>query len=156
MKCFMCKGSVSVIRVYLDNCCFNRPYDEQALLKVRLETQSKMSIQQCILDGKLELAWSFILEYENDKNPFIERQRQIEKWQHIAVVDCILSDEILNKSKELMPLGLREKDSYHVASAIFSNADYFITTDAKILNKDIREIKVISPVDFVYLVEGTI
>ena len=55
-----------------------------------------------------------------------------------------------------MPLGLREKDSYHVSCAVFTNANYFITTDAKILNKDIREIKVVSPVDFVYLVEGTI
>jgi len=55
-----------------------------------------------------------------------------------------------------MLLGLREKDSYHVACAISANADYFITTDAKILNKGIREIKAVSPVDFVYTVEGSI
>ena len=145
-----------MIRVYLDNCCFNRPYDEQQLLKVRIETQSKMNIQQWILDGKLELAWSFILEYENDKNPFAERRKQIEKWQNVAVVDCGLTDEILNKSKSFALLGLREKDSYHVACAISANADYFITTDTKILNKGISEIKVVSPVDFVYIVEGSI
>ena len=142
------------MRVYLDNCCFNRPYDEQTLLKVRLETQSKMSIQQSVLDGKLELIWSFILEYENDQNPFIERRKQIETWQNLSVVDCVLSDEILTKSKELMKLGLREKDAYHVSCAIFSNADYFITTDAKILNKGISDVKVVSPVEFVCLMEG--
>jgi len=115
-----------------------------------------MNIQQWVLDGKLELVWSFILEYENDKNPFIERRRQIEKWQNVAVIDCSLTGEILNKSKAFMLLGLREKDSYHVACAIAANADYFITTDTKILNKGISEIKVVSLVDFVYLVEGSI
>ena len=145
-----------MIRVYLDNCCFNRPYDEQHLLKVRLETQSKMSIQQLVLDRKIELAWSFILEYENDQNPFVERRKQIEKWQGIAVINHDLSPEILAKSKELMKLGLREKDSFHIACAILSNANYFVTTDAKILNKDISEINVVNPVEFVCLTEGSI
>jgi len=144
------------VRVYLDNCCFNRPYDNQSFLKVKLETQSKLSIQQLILDKKLELAWSFILEYENDMNPFIERKRQIGTWQKLAVIDCDLTSEILSKSKELAKLGLREKDSYHIACAIFSNSSYFITTDAKILNKPIKDIKVISPTDFIFLVEGTL
>jgi len=144
------------MRVYLDNCCFNRPYDNQRLLKVKLETQSKLSIQQLVLDKKLELAWSFILEFENDQNPFMERKRQIGTWQKLAVVDCNLTDDILSKSRELLKLGLREKDSYHVACAIVSNADYFITTDAKILNKSISDIKVISPIDFIFLMEGTL
>jgi len=115
-----------------------------------------MSIQQSVLDGKVELIWSFILEYENDQNPFIERRKQIEKWQNKAIIDCSLSEQILEKSEELMKLGLREKDSFHVACAIYEGADYFITTDTKILNKSISEIKVISPVDFVYLTEGEI
>jgi predicted nucleic acid-binding protein len=115
-----------------------------------------MNIQQLVLDGKIELAWSFILEYENDKNPFVERKRQIEKWQDIAVVDCDLSDGIFRKSQEFMRIGLREKDSYHIACAIFSDADYFVTTDAKIINKNIIDVRVISPVEFVYLTEGSL
>ena len=70
-----------MIRVYLDNCCFNRPYDEQCHLKVRLETQAKLSIQQWVLDKKIELIWSFILAYENDKNPHMERRKQINVWR---------------------------------------------------------------------------
>ena len=144
------------MRVYLDNCCFNRPYDNQNLLKVKLETQSKLGIQQLVLENKLELVWSFILEFENDQNPFIERKRQIEKWQNLAVADCSLTDAVIAKSRDFMRLGLREKDSYHIACAIISNTDYFITTDAKILNKHISDIKVISPTDFIFLVEGTL
>ena len=33
------------MRVYLDNCCYNRPFDEQVQLKVRLETVAKLAVQ---------------------------------------------------------------------------------------------------------------
>ena len=145
-----------MVRVYLDNCCFNRPYDEQVMLKIRLETQAKLDIQKLISDGKIELVWSFVLSYENAMNPFVEKRIRIAEWRKIASVDCGLTDEISKKSAELMKLGLRVNDSFHVACAIFTNADYFITTDKGILNKGIGEIKVINPVDFVFLTEGSI
>ena len=31
------------MRVYLDNCCYNRPFDEQKQLCVRLETVTKLA-----------------------------------------------------------------------------------------------------------------
>ena len=33
-------------RIYLDNCCFNRPYDDQSYLIVHLETEAKLFIQK--------------------------------------------------------------------------------------------------------------
>ena len=55
--------------LYLDICCFNRPFDDQAQLKIRLESQAKLYIQSEILDGRFKLLWSYILEHENNKNP---------------------------------------------------------------------------------------
>jgi hypothetical protein len=43
-------------RLYLDNCCFNRPFDDQQQLKIWLETQAKLSIRQQVLGGTYELA----------------------------------------------------------------------------------------------------
>ena len=37
------------MRKYLDNCCFNRPYDDQSYLLVHLEAQAKLFIQQAVL-----------------------------------------------------------------------------------------------------------
>ena len=74
-----------MLRIHMDNCCFNRPFDGQGLLKVRLETQAKLGIQQSVLDGRLELAWSFVMEYENDENPFADRRNQIEKWRGLSL-----------------------------------------------------------------------
>ncbi len=37
-------------RLYLDNCCFNRPYDDQTHLLVQLETEAKLFVQHAILE----------------------------------------------------------------------------------------------------------
>lgn len=33
-------------RIYLDNCCFNRPYDDQLNLNIHLEAEAKLFIQK--------------------------------------------------------------------------------------------------------------
>jgi hypothetical protein len=40
------------LRVYLDNCCYNRPFDDQEQRSVQLETQAKLWIQDLIKDEK--------------------------------------------------------------------------------------------------------
>ena len=45
------------MKIYLDNCCFNRPFDDQKQLQIKLETEAKLDIQERIIQGKLELAW---------------------------------------------------------------------------------------------------
>ncbi|GAP72719.1 hypothetical protein SAMD00024442_4_72 [Candidatus Symbiothrix dinenymphae] len=52
-------------RIYLDNCCFNRPYDNQSQLKVIFETQAKLFIQGLVLKNNVELVWSYVLKFEN-------------------------------------------------------------------------------------------
>ena len=44
--------------VYLDNCCYNRPYDDQSQLRISLETQAKLQIQSMIRSKEIELASS--------------------------------------------------------------------------------------------------
>ena len=66
-------------RVYTDNCCFNRPCDYQTYLFVQLETEAKLFIQRVILQNKFEIAWSYILDYENSANPYNNRKQAINK-----------------------------------------------------------------------------
>lgn len=40
------------MKVYLDNCCFNRPYDDQSQIRISLETKAKLYVQDCIKRGK--------------------------------------------------------------------------------------------------------
>jgi predicted nucleic acid-binding protein len=99
--------------------------------------------------GELELCWSFVLDYENDANPFEEVRSRIKAWKKLAVADCTLTEDISKTAKEYMAQGLRQMDASHVACAVYLGAEYFMTTDKKILNKRITDITVINPIDFV-------
>jgi hypothetical protein len=68
------------LRIYLDNCTFNRPFDDQNQLKIKLETEAKLFIQKNILNGNHELIWSYILEYENAQNKFDDKRNAIYDW----------------------------------------------------------------------------
>ena len=134
---------------FLDNCCFNRPYDDQAYLTVNLETEAKLFVQKEILHGVFELAWSYILDYENSMNPYEERRRVIENWRKIAVCDIDYSVDINRLGNKILTNGLKNMDALHIACAIAAKCAYFLTIDKGVLNKQLHEIIVINPIDFV-------
>jgi predicted nucleic acid-binding protein len=133
-----------MLKVYLDNCVFNRPFDDQ----------SQFYIQTLIKQHQIVLVWSYILELENAHNPFVERRSAIEPWQTQTQIDIGETENVLTRAHLAQALGLRSKDALHIACAIESAADYFITTDDLLIKKaqglfDVREIRVINPLDFI-------
>lgn len=144
------------MKVYLDNCCFNRPFDDQKQLRIRLETQAKLAIQEMIKNEKLQLAWSFMMDYENSRNNNISRQFEINKWANLAVEYNIGDDNVLAMAKGFQNIGMKKKDSLHLACAIDSKCEYFITTDDGILKKSekVKKVSLINPVDFIILSGG--
>jgi len=62
--------------------------------------------------------------------------------------------EITKIGRKLMALGLKNLDALHVACALKASCDYFITTDKGILNKQIDNVTLINPVDFVRRLEA--
>jgi predicted nucleic acid-binding protein len=135
--------------LYLDNCCFNRPFDNQKQAKVRLETEAKLHIQDEILNDKYQLVWSYILEYENSKNPFEDRRSSIIGWKNIAAINIGVSESIIAYAEKIHNIGIKPKDALHIACAVASKADFFLTTDKKLLNVNIEEIKIRNPLEFV-------
>jgi predicted nucleic acid-binding protein len=53
-----------------------------------------------------------------------------------------------------MKTGVKEKDAYHVASAIYSNCDYFISTDIRLLKYKTDKIRMVTPIEFITETEG--
>ena len=139
------------MRIYLDNCCFNRPFDDQRQTRVRLEAEAKLCIQEQIREGTLELVWSYILDFENAANPFEERRTTISGWRHYATVDIEETATILQQANSLVSLGLKPKDALHLACALAGGCTYFVTTDDNILKrgKDVPGITVVDPTTFV-------
>ena len=136
------------MKVYLDCCAYNRPFDNQQSIIIHIETEAKLVIQQMIKDNKLSLIWSDVLDYENNDNPFEERRVKIGEWKPLASVNVELNEKIIEKARAYMEKGLRQKDAVHIACAVYEKGDCFITVDKKILNKSIEDITIIDPVNF--------
>jgi predicted nucleic acid-binding protein len=136
------------LKIYLDNCALNRPFDDQSNLMVRLESEAKLSIQELVKEGAIDLVWSFVLDYENANNPFQDKQERIGQWKYLAKDDCVLTDEIRATAHKLLYLGLKQVDASHIACSIAANVDYFITTDKGILKKHLDRIKIVNPIIF--------
>jgi predicted nucleic acid-binding protein len=139
------------MKVYLDNCCFNRPFDDQSRYRIRIEAEAKLYVQELIRKGELELAWSYMLDYENQANPFRERREAVEAWRSIASYDIEESDGIIVLAIHYGELGIRPADCLHLACAVKMGCDYFLTTDDALLNKlkKVKEIIILDPPTFV-------
>jgi len=143
------------MRVYLDNCCFNRPFDDQSQARVRLEAEAKLEIQQRIADKAVELVWSYVLEYENQASPFEERRDVVARWKTVAMVDVDETEAIVQKAHEIAGRGLRAKDALHVACAMAAGCDFFLTTDDLVVKRmrGYAGIAVMDPAQFIVEVE---
>ena len=136
--------------VYLDNCCYNRPYDDQSQVRINLETQAKLYIQKLIIDKKVNLVYSYMSRYENSQNPFDIRRNTISDFfKNAAVyVDEDNADKIQHKANEIINSGVKVKDAIHVACAILGKADVFLSTDIRLLKFQTNEIRMMNPTTF--------
>jgi len=145
---------VKPIRLYLDNCCFNRPFDDQSQLIVRLETEAILFIQEEIKKGTFELVWSCVLDDENDANPFPVQKSRVLSWKSFAVQDIDIFDEVMRWAKSFGEKGIKSMDALHLACAKVADVDCFITTDYGILKKRLGDIQALNPIDFVRKMNG--
>lgn len=121
------------MRVYSDNCCFNRPFDNQSQIRIYLESQAKLFVQKKINLKYIDLVWSYILDYENSFDPLKERLSIISNWRNKAILDLNENLNILNIAKSVKNQGINTKDALHIACAIEGNCDFFLTTDDNII-----------------------
>lgn len=147
------------MRIYLDNCCYNRPYDDQSQLTVGLEAQAKLYIQSKIKSGEYELVTSEILCFEIDNCPVRIRRDIINDFieQNSSVhVGNDSTEKVREMARQIMDTGIKYKDACHVASAILAECDYLISTDKRLLKYKSDRIKLVNPIEFVSITEEMI
>lgn len=145
------------MRVYLDNCCYNRPYDNHSQLTVSLESQAKLLVQSLIQQGQIELAASYMLVYENSVNPYEMRRDTIAEFieRNASVYVDIGNKKIVeNIASEIMNTGVKHADACHVACAVIASCDYFLTTDKRLLKYRPERMQILNPIDFVRILGG--
>ena len=139
------------VTIYLDNCCLNRPYDDQTAARVRLEAEAVELILNGVVESRVSLLWSDTLDTESEQNPFEERRTGIARWKKSASAIIRDAPSIREQARSLALDGFKPLDALHVASAVAGGASHFLTVDDGILNKRdrVREIIIASPLEFV-------
>ena len=120
--------------LFLDNCCLNRPLDDQSQHRVRMESIAVVEILRQIEDGLHQLLASSYLLIEVRKNPDMEHQTEVLNTLHRLARIAKASDAIESRARDLESLGLRPFDALHVAAAEGAGADCLLTTDDRLLN----------------------
>jgi hypothetical protein len=70
------RGKVPTL--YLDMNIYKRLFDDQRQMRIRLETVAITMLFALIDDGQLSARWSFVLDYENSRDPVPERREFVQ------------------------------------------------------------------------------
>ena len=145
------------MKIYLDTCAFNRPYDKSDELKVLLEARSVLLIQMFIAVGLFDLVASYMLIYECEQSPYRDKRISIEHYIQ-KFTKCFVGienkAEIEELAKVIMSSGVKFKDACHLAAAQKAKCDFFITTDKRLLKYKTDEMQILSPTEFFTTKEG--
>ena len=135
---------------------YNRCFDDQSQLRIRLETAAIEGTLELAEGGALELIWSFMLDYENSLNPDADRKEWVELLSRLCADRIAPAPEILTLARRVMKLSkLSARDALHLACAEYAGCDYFITCDDSLIRKvqgsrNLRlKVKAINPVEFI-------
>jgi predicted nucleic acid-binding protein len=109
---------------------YDRCFDDQSQLRIRLETAAVEGIFELAEGGALELAWSFMLDYENSLNPQEDRKEWAELLSRLCIHRIVPSPRILALARRLIKSAkIKPRDALHVACAETGGCDYFVTCD---------------------------
>lgn len=121
------------MKLYLDTCCLNRPFDDPSQDRIRLEAEAVLIVLNHVSLGDWELIVSDVLEEEILQHPNKARRERLMAVL-APVQNWIRADaEIKERALTLQEWGFQPYDSLHVACAEAGGADVMLTTDDKML-----------------------
>ena len=148
------------MNIYIDMNIYNRMFDDQDQITIKLDTIAIDVIYELIGNGTCKLMWSYILEYENRNNPFPNRRERIGIISQMRSDTILGSEDIINTAESIQALSkAKSKDALHLACAVHSGCKYFITCDNGLLRtinhnntaliNILGEMQLLNPLDFI-------
>lgn len=123
------------MRIYLDVCCLNRPFDDQSHERIRLEAEAILLIWQRIRAGEWQLVSSDMVVDEVAQTPDLHRRERLQALLPFATNVIRIDEAIKQRAREFLTAGLTAADALHVACAENGRVDAFLTTDDRLLGK---------------------
>jgi predicted nucleic acid-binding protein len=117
------------IRIYLDTSVLNRAFDDQTQARVHLETEAFLTVLDYVMSGRFSLINSAVLIFENQANPFPERQKSVQDYLSLASTMVNMTPAIRDRGRVLEGLGFKPIDALHIAAAEQEQAEVLVTCD---------------------------
>jgi predicted nucleic acid-binding protein len=140
-------------RIYFDNCCYNRPFDDQTQERIYLESEAILSILKRGERQQFEILGSPILQLEMDQMRDEEKQQKVKHLYQIVSHEIPYTSVAKTRTEEIMnQSNIRTFDSLHIAIAEHAEAHVLLTTDDKLekmaANLDLK-VRVVNPLKFI-------
>lgn len=153
------RQAVLVQKVYLDNCCYNRPFDDRSNIKNYLEREAVLIVMQMAFNRDFEIIGSEVLKKEMLMISDIVKRNNVETlYKELKSKEIGLEPVIICRAEEIVKSSsIKAFDSLHLACAEYG-ADVLLTTDMKLLKAAKKlnvNVKVQNPVEFVLEVSSS-
>jgi predicted nucleic acid-binding protein len=122
------------MRIYFDNCCLNRPYDDLSNHSVYLESEAVLAIIDICKAGEWVYLSSDILYDEISEMPDKDRMERIMLLYNSAQEHIRFTEQIYLRAKQFETYNIKSYDALHLASAEAAKADVLLTTDRRFIN----------------------
>jgi predicted nucleic acid-binding protein len=121
--------SVYAVRIYLDVCCLNRPFDDLTQERIQFESEAILAILSRCQAGNWTLVVSEAVYLELNRIRNDDKLKKILTLLSMAREKLILDEAAIKRSSEFQKNGIKPMDSLHLAVAEISKVDVFLTTD---------------------------
>jgi predicted nucleic acid-binding protein len=141
------------MKLYLDTCCYNRPYDDQTQERIHLEGEAVLAIVNKWEQSNDEIIGSPVLDFEIEQIGNMEKQEKVKNFYAQTINKKIeYNTDVLKRAKELSgQIKIRTFDRFHLSFAENAGADILLTTDDKFekaCSKLNLKIEVMNPLNF--------
>ncbi len=150
------------ILLYLDTNVLCRPFDDQAIRRIRRETEAFERILEKIKENEATFVSSEILVFEIQRIVSPAKRAKASGYLHLSKGYHIMNEETFTLANDIMgKFKLEPRDALHAASALLEEAQYFLSCDdgvtkrfkkrplsVTIRSKD-RALEVMNPENFV-------
>jgi len=122
------------MKIYMDNCCLNRPFDDQSNLRIHLEAEAIKTIIRLVEQQKWNLVSSKVLKFEISKIADESRRKELMLMESLAGEVVQINTQIGVRANEFERLGIQSFDALHLACSE-NNADILLTVDDRLIKK---------------------
>jgi predicted nucleic acid-binding protein len=141
------------MRVYADMCRLKRPFDDQSQPRIHLESEAVLALLAAPAE-RVEFLHAPAHDLENDQNPLSVRAERVRQRLTAMLLVEPPDEALVGRIAELLALGFKNFDAFHLASAEGSGADVFVTCDDRLLAAARRQaaslrVRVASPLELV-------